>query len=167
MSARDLILDSLQTLVLDGDSSPSLDAVAAGAGVSKGGLLHHFPDRRSLVVGLMLRAVKQTDVVMIQAARDGRAAATWLRMSAMAGPTDQAARAVLALIRLTGAGRIELPPEIATAIKRWQDLITAELGDPVAAEIVRLVGDGLFVETLTGGAPDPARVDALVQRLLP
>ncbi len=166
MSTRKLILDSLETLVLEGNSSPSLDAVAAKAGVSKGGLLHHFPDRRSMVVGLMLRAVDQTDSVMSQAAQDGQAAVTWLRMSAMAGPAGQAARAVLALIRLTGAGRIELPAEIGAAIRRWQDLIAAEVGDPVLGDAVRLVGDGLFVETLTGDAPDPARVDALVEWLL-
>lgn len=167
VSARELVLDALQSLVLEGDSSPSLDAVAAAAGVSKGGLLHHFPDRRSMVVGLMLRAVDQTDAAMNQAAEDGTAAVTWIRMSAVAGPAEQAARAVLALIRLTGAGRIQLPAEVGVAIRRWQDLITAEVGDPVLGEVVRLVGDGLFVEALTGPPPDSGQVDAIVERLLP
>jgi AcrR family transcriptional regulator len=167
VATRELILDALQRLVLEGDSSPSLDAVAAAAGVSKGGLLHHFPDRRSMVVGLLLRAVEQTDTAMTQAALDGTAAVTWIRMSAVAGPAEPAARAVLALIRLTGAGRIQLPDEIGASIRRWQELISSEVGDPVLGEVVRLVGDGLFVEALTGQSPDPGRVDAILDRLLP
>lgn len=166
MAARERVLDALQTLVLAGNSAPSLDAVAAAAEVSKGGLLHHFPDRAAMVRGLLLRAVDHTDAVMTQAAGAGTAAATWLRMSAAAGPDDEAARAVLALMRLTGAGRLELPVEVGAGMQRWQDLISAELGDPVRGEIVRLVGDGLFVEALTGEAPTSARVDALVDRLL-
>ena len=34
------------------------------------------------------------------------------------------------------------------------------------ADVVRLVGDGLFVVTLTGGAPARGRVDELVAHLL-
>lgn len=120
-----------------------------------------------MVIGLMLRAVEETDTVMSQAAEEGTAAVTWIRMSAMAGPAEQAARAVLALIRLVGAGRPQLPAEIGAAIRRWQDLITAEVGDPVLGEVVRLVGDGLFVEALTGDPPDSARVNAIVRQILP
>ncbi len=120
-----------------------------------------------MVIGLMLRAVEQTDAAMEQAAKDGRAAASWIRMSAVAGPAEPAARAVLALLRLAGAGRIDLPDEVAAAVGRWQELITLEVGDPVLGEIVRLVGDGLFVEALTGQPPDFDRVEAIVARLLP
>ncbi len=166
MSVRERVLDALQSLVLEGDPAPPLDAVAARAGVSKGGLLHHFPERRSMVVGLILRAIEQTDAVMSQAAGSGTAAVTWLRMSATAGPSDEAARALLGLLRLTGAGRIDLPAEVATAMTRWQELITAEVGDPVVGEAVRLVGDGLFLEAVVGPPPDRARVDALTAWLL-
>lgn len=166
VTARERVLDALQTLVLEGDSSPSLDAVAATAGVSKGGLLHHFPDRNSMVAGLVIRCVEQTDAAMVQASADGNAAVTWIRMSAVAGPADQAARAVLALTRLTGTGRVQLPDEVGAAMSRWQALMTAEVGDPVLGEIVRLVGDGLFLEALTAQPPHSDRVDAIVDRLL-
>jgi AcrR family transcriptional regulator len=165
VSIRDRVLDALQELVLDGDPAPSLDAVAAAAGVSKGGLLHHFRDRRALAHGLVLRALAETDAAMTAAAERGTAAETWLRLSATEGAEQGAARALLSLLRVS-AGGLDLPPEVDAAVHRWQDAISAELGDPVRAEVVRLVGDGLFTEALLGGAPAPHRVDALVAHLL-
>jgi hypothetical protein len=69
------------------------------------------------------------------------------------GPEQEAARAVLSPLRLSAGGRLDLPPAAAEVTARWRDLIQAEVGDPVRADVVRLVGDGLFVVTLTGGAP--------------
>src|SRR5918994_6637876 len=63
MSLRDRVLDALQRLVLAGDPAPTPDAVAAAAGVSKGGLLHHFPDRRALAHGLVHRALAETSAI--------------------------------------------------------------------------------------------------------
>lgn len=106
MSRRERVLDSLAQIVLDGAVSPSLDSIAAAAGVSKGGLLHHFPDRATLIQALIRRSVQRTDAVMVQAAAAGAAAETWLRMSATDGPDHDAARAVLSVMRLTGAERV-------------------------------------------------------------
>ena len=103
---------------------------------------------------------------MAEAADRGAAARTWLRISAADGPEQEAARAVLSLLRLSAGGRLDLPPAVAEVTARWRDLIQAEVGDPVRADVVRLVGDGLFVVTLTGGAPARGRVDELVAHLL-
>jgi AcrR family transcriptional regulator len=156
----------LADLVVEQGRMPSLDAVAARAGVSKGGLLHHFGTRRALVDGLAARSVEETDAAMRAAADRGDAAATWLRLSVLDPREQAAARAMLLLVRLTGTGEVELPDSVAAAVKGWQDLIAAELGDPVAAEVVRLVGDGLFLESLVGGPADPARTELLVRHLL-
>lgn len=166
MGVRDRVLVAVQELVLAGDPAPTLDAVAAHAGVSKGGLLHHFRDRRALVHSLLQLAVARTDAAMSTAAAEGGAAEAWLRISAAIGPEQEAARALLSLIRVSVDGRIDLPPEVAEASRRWQDLIEAEIGDEVRADVIRLVGDGLFMETLTGAPPEAARVDALVAHLL-
>jgi AcrR family transcriptional regulator len=165
MAVRDRVLDALQQLVLDGNPAPTLDAVAAAAGVSKGGLLHHFRDRRALAHGLVQRAQAETDTAMTAAAERGSAAETWLRLSATDGPEQAAARALLSLLRVS-VGNVDLPPEVDTAVRRWQSAIEAEVGDPLRAEVVRLVGDGLFVEALLGNPPARERVDALVTHLL-
>lgn len=165
VALRDRVLDALQQLVLDGDPAPTLDAVAAAAGVSKGGLLHHFRDRRALAHGLVHRAVAETDAAMTAAAERGSAAETWLRLSATDGPEQAAARALLSLLRVS-VGNVDLPPEVDVAVRHWQSVIEAEVGDPVRAEVVRLVGDGLFIEALLGSPPAPERLDALVAHLL-
>lgn len=162
MTVRDRVLDALQDLVLSGGPAPALDAVAAAAGVSKGGLLHHFPDRRALAHALVRRVLAGTDALMVEAVQQGEAAATWLRLSAAQGPE---ARALLALGRVS-AGGVDLPPEVATSMARWQEMITLEVGDAVRGEVVRLVGDGLLVEALAGAPPASERVEALVAHLV-
>ncbi|MCL4694718.1 MAG: TetR/AcrR family transcriptional regulator, partial [Candidatus Hydrogenedentes bacterium] len=49
-SCNDLLLDSAEAVVVEGGPSRlTLDAVAEKAGVSKGGLLYHFPTKDALV----------------------------------------------------------------------------------------------------------------------
>lgn len=53
-SSYNTIIDAAETVVIEaGASHMTLDAVAAKAGVSKGGLLHHFPNKVSLLVAMV------------------------------------------------------------------------------------------------------------------
>jgi AcrR family transcriptional regulator len=55
-SRVDLLLDAAEAVIVrDGIASLTLDAVAAEAKVSKGGLLHHFPSKDRLVESLVTR----------------------------------------------------------------------------------------------------------------
>jgi AcrR family transcriptional regulator len=55
-SREDVLLDAAEAVIVrDGIASLTLDAVAAQAGVSKGGLLHHFPNKDRLVEALVVR----------------------------------------------------------------------------------------------------------------
>lgn len=56
---RDALLDAAEKVVVrQGIANLTLDAVAAEAGVSKGGLLHHFPSKDRLVEALVTRAAE-------------------------------------------------------------------------------------------------------------
>jgi hypothetical protein len=60
-----------------------------------------------------------------------------------------------------------LLPAVEEAVARWQSMIAQELGDPVCARVVRLVGDSLFSESLiTGGPPSAELLDELVAHLI-
>lgn len=62
---RDQILDAVERLLVrDGVDAVRLDAVAREAGVSKGGLLHHFPSKRALVQGVVVRLADRFDAVL-------------------------------------------------------------------------------------------------------
>lgn len=57
----DALLDAAAGVVArQGIANLTLDAVAAEAGVSKGGLLHHFPSKDRLVEALVLRIAEQS-----------------------------------------------------------------------------------------------------------
>jgi AcrR family transcriptional regulator len=60
--SRDRLLDSAEELVSDqGATSLTLDAVAKAAGVSKGGLLYHFPTKEALLQAMLDRHLEDVD----------------------------------------------------------------------------------------------------------
>jgi AcrR family transcriptional regulator len=163
-TARERILDAAEELIIAGQVPPALEAVAAAAGVSKGGLLYHF-DKQSLLRALVTRAVHRFDERLAGAAAQGEMAAAWLRLS-VPGPEERTVyRAMMSMMRLTTTGEFDLPQEVGEAEQRWQQMLADELGDPVRARLVRLVGDGLLLAALTGPPATPAEVEQLLHHL--
>lgn len=55
-NTRERLLDAAEAVVIEqGVSALTLDAVAKQAGISKGGLLYHFPSKDAIVLGMVLR----------------------------------------------------------------------------------------------------------------
>ena len=158
----DDVLDAMQDLILSEGQPPSIQAIASALGRSKQAVLHYFPDRAALEAALAARAIARVDEAMTAAATRGDAAATYLRLSL---PTTED-RAVALLVLASLRTRDALPGDIDAAIGRWEGLIAAELGSPVRAEVVRLVGDGLFVESLFGDPPSAQRIEDLIVHLV-
>ena len=158
------VLDAYAELVASGET-PSLEKVAAAAGVSKGGLLYHFPSTTALRDGLIARALRDTDDALREAAADGRAARAWLRLSVPDEDQRRLWAGLLATFRLVGADAA-LPPQLEEHAERWQQLLTDELGDARRGQVLRLVGDGLLLQSLTGTPPEAASVEALADHLL-
>ena len=50
---RDLLLQSALGILMEGEGVLTMDAVVKRSGVSKGGLIHHFPTREALVEGVV------------------------------------------------------------------------------------------------------------------
>lgn len=74
MSARDNILRAYEEiLIAGGERAATLDAVAANAGVSKGGLLYHFRSKEALANGLFERldALADADLDTMATAPEG------------------------------------------------------------------------------------------------
>ncbi|MDN6529646.1 MAG: TetR/AcrR family transcriptional regulator, partial [Brevibacterium sp.] len=70
---KERLLDSFETLLDEhGAAGATLDAVAAKAGVSKGGLLYHFGSKAELIKGSLERlgSLVEEDVEMMKAAGD-------------------------------------------------------------------------------------------------
>lgn len=164
IDARDQILDAAERLLIAGRVPPPLQAVANEAGVSKGGVLYHFTTR-TLLHGVVRRAVRLADERLTAAAEAGAMAPTWLRLSVPDEDERRLFRAMLSMLRITSSGDLDLPPEVDEAVHRWDGLLERELGDPGRARVVRLVGDGLFLNALTGQPPVTADVEELILHL--
>jgi AcrR family transcriptional regulator len=164
MSAREDVLDALeQILIRDGERAATLDAVAAQAGVSKGGLLYHFGSQRALVEGLAERMRERAaqDVELMAEAPDGPSA-YFVRTSVFEDtPFD---RTLVAATRLSGRDEAPVHQAFADMREGWLALIREEVGDDARAEAIMLIGDGLYYNAVLDPAfqaGDVARAKAL------
>ncbi|WP_405134090.1 TetR/AcrR family transcriptional regulator [Nocardia sp. NBC_01388] len=184
VGTRNRILDALESLLLDkGMSQVTLESVAAAAGVSKGGLLYHFKSKDALLAGLVRRLGERADQQLRHAVDEGHSVAEWYLQTPQpdndADVLDLALhRSILATMRTvdgshgtTGAAD-DAPAEetdraLAEMMGGWKVALDNEIHDPVHAEIVRLVGDGVYLRALLGMRPvDPELYRQLVARLL-
>lgn len=156
MTTRDRILVTARRLAIDSGSVPSMDVIASAAGVSKGGFTHHFRTRSALLAGLAGQAIASMDEALTAAVATGDVVRTWLRIS-MSREEANLYRALLMSFTEGGADTAELVRQSAGASARWERLLTEELGDPVAGSVVRLLGDGLVMNALTGDALPPLK----------
>jgi AcrR family transcriptional regulator len=170
-SARDRVLDAYETLLIDaGPASATLDAVAGAAEVSKGGLLYHFGSKEALAEGLLerLRARSEADVVLMR--EDPAGAVAYYLKTSVPGAASPAGltRTYLAALRIADGTTTGESARRALAEVDADGLaaLRTQIDDPVLAWLVQLVGDGLYLRTLTG-APltGDVRVDDLLDRL--
>lgn len=169
MSARDQVLDAYEEILIrEGERAATMDAVAALAGVSKGGLLYHFKSKDALVEGLAdrVRELAEADLATMRAAPEGPAS-YYVGTSAHAGsPFD---RALVATARLVQDANPRASEAMRAVQQGWYSLIEDEVGDPAIARAILLLGDGLYYNAaLAGGSPGSsgATADEDVESLL-
>jgi AcrR family transcriptional regulator len=167
---RSRILEALRVvLIRDGSAAVTLEAVAAEALVSKGGLLYHFPSKQALFDGLYLQLAERSKGVLSNAPKGAEPTAR--RYLEMSTPTTAEKRALYSSILATFRSA-DCPSDGATAELRelfaqWTAPLKREVTDPVLAATIRLVGDGIFFNELLGLPPvPPAVLVELIDRLL-
>ena len=75
-SSRQRILEAAEALAREqGPGNISLDAVAARAGLSKGGLLYNFPTKAKLLEALVEMHIERAEAALAQSVEAGRKAA--------------------------------------------------------------------------------------------
>ncbi len=153
-----------------GIEAVTLDKVAAMAGVSKGGLLHHFPSRRALLEGLCAAMLQAWDEELEK------------RMAADPEPEGRFSRAyVLSATEWDGGGfdrRLAGAVTMASASDEslrllWNQWLAGHVahagGNEMTAgrSLARAAADGLWLADYTGsGQPDREVRDAMVAMLI-
>ncbi|WP_020663914.1 TetR/AcrR family transcriptional regulator [Amycolatopsis benzoatilytica] len=151
-SARERILGSYEVILADrGPVEITLDAVAAHAGVSKGGLLYHFGSKDALRDGLLERLERLTEEDLERARTAPEGVVRYYLRSAITDVTSD-----LALHRTTMATlRLMLNDPVAAEVsqrclQRTREVMLEHIEDPLTAELVILVGEGLYMRAALG-----------------
>ncbi|WP_010038534.1 TetR/AcrR family transcriptional regulator [Gemmata obscuriglobus] len=164
---RAIIESAARLAVNDGFASLSMQAVASAAGVTKGGLLHHFPCKQAMVEAVfkeMMAALDRT--IDEEMARD-------------TNPRGSFTRAYVSALRKIEVGLLDergIPISLSMLIdpaltRRWCDWIGdrlnrhAETDGGVDLEIVRLAADGLWLATMCK-SPTSNNAEAVINRLI-
>ncbi len=158
MSKRDRRQEILQAagrvVLAQGVGAFTLEAVAAEAGVSKGGLLYHFASKEELLSGMVDQLIEMTEARIERAMAGDKGPGRWTRgyLAACAvdpsgqDPLDRLATALLAA-GATDPGLLDRLREHEAA---WNELSRADGLDRTTAAIVRLAADGLWMNDLFG-----------------
>ena len=153
--AREALLAAYRDLLVsEGERAATMDAVAAKAGVSKGGLLYHFKSKDALAEALLgaLRAAAVNDRERMAADPEGPSR-YFVRTSVNSG-TDMDALFV-ATVRLAQSGHPDALAVLEELDAAWLELIRREIDDPAVATAVMLMGEGLYhYSSLVGAWPE-------------
>lgn len=155
-SARDRVLDAAESLAVKvGALHITLDAVSEAAGVSKGGLLYHFPSKNALIQAMVDRHIDRLEAIR-NAVRDvlpaGRARllkAHIMSMGSRAGGSDKVTAAII-------AAAVHNPRLLDDARKRYAKAFKQYVAGgvrPERAAVIAMAMDGLVFTRLVGISP--------------
>ena len=157
-STRRNILEATADIVLEeGVLHLTLEAVARRAGISKGGLLYHFPSKEALVAGLMAQYVDDFSQQM-RARQERTSLEAYVDLTFSLSDSSRRLEAALLTSTL-------LNPDLMSPLRErydaLQDAIVSDSSDPALATLIRLAVDGLWLTDLLGLASlrDNARHD--------
>lgn len=165
--SRGNILDAAARLLLRDPSKLTLDAVAAEAGVSKGGLLYHYKSKADLLDAVVDRW-ESTFQEEIEDAADP-APGGWTRAYAQViakDGLDPHAREVdsgIVAAMVLNPDRLET---VRARYRSWQERLADDGIDEVDATLVRMAAEGLwFCELLDLGPPTGELREKLLARM--
>ncbi|MBM7551342.1 TetR/AcrR family transcriptional regulator [Thalassobacillus pellis] len=145
------ILEAASKIVTDrGIFNLTLEAVAEEAGISKGGLLYHFPSKEALVQGMVEHlAGNYREKISKNAKEDAEEKGKWTRsfLDVTFNQSYQNKDMNAGLLAAKAVNSDLLEP-IREAYKQWQHNIENDGLDPVKATIIRLAIDGMWLSEL-------------------
>lgn len=177
-TTRERLLEAACHLVREeGVSHLTLDAVARASGVSKGGLLYHFPSKEDLIAGMVQYLADQFSGELERELRKesgpdgsehavskGRFVRSYIRSTFADAERMRELSAVLLAAVVTQQNLLDPLREYQ---RQWQRRIEEDGLDPTLATALRLAADGLWFADLFDMAPPQgeqrARLLALLQ----
>ncbi|WP_428939518.1 TetR/AcrR family transcriptional regulator [Fontivita pretiosa] len=168
---QDRLLDAAEQVVArDGVANLTLDAVAREAGVSKGGLLYHYPSKSALITAIVERLAQRCETDQQQAlANEPPAPGAFTRafIRAHSDPIDPRDVPVHSALLAAAGTNPQFMQPFRKRFAQWQARLEADGIDPAIAMIVRLAIDGLCLGPLLGiPVPQGELRERVVQKLI-
>lgn len=167
-TTREKLLQAAGIVVQEkGVSQLTLDSVAKQAGVSKGGLLYHFPNKEALIRAMVdylmqLNTHTLLDHKPLHSLEKGRFVRAFLETTEVS-PEQRELSAGLIAAFVTNP---ELLQTVREHYQYWQERVETDGIDPAVATVVRLASDGLFFADLFQLAPPSGDLRRQVFQLL-
>ncbi|MFK7801626.1 MAG: TetR family transcriptional regulator [Anaerolineae bacterium] len=168
---RELIFEAaIRILIAGGLSSLTLAKVASEAGLSKGGLLYHFPNKVALINAIFenQNCVFETRLEEL-CAEEGHAPGAWLKAYARASVEQIVDPQTASLYASLFAAEEKYASAHALMRQKyvdWQVQVENCGLDPNWATLIRLTVDGLwFSEMHQYGPPDLQRRDWMIKKI--
>lgn len=150
MDTRNLLLEAASAVVsAQGSRALTLDAVARQAGVSKGGLLYHFPTKSALMAGMVAQGVESFERALVAA--EG-STGDWLAGYVEATLADTSSEDPLSGVFAALAEEPELLAPFRAALQCWYQKGLTDYGPRALPLLLAL--DGLWIHVRMGTLPD-------------
>jgi AcrR family transcriptional regulator len=156
-NARENIIDAAEEVVIErGARHLTFDAVALKAGVSRGGLLYHFPDKKALLKGMLDRLIERVEENRAKK-RAGLAESMEREIVAyllsFLEEDDKIRRAHAAALFATGADDPGLLAPVKEVYRKFMDDVTGNGLRFERAAVIALATDGLRLLELLAISP--------------
>ncbi|WEK03054.1 MAG: TetR/AcrR family transcriptional regulator [Candidatus Devosia phytovorans] len=164
---RALLDAAVRIATEQGVQGVTVQAVATAAGVTKGGLFHHFPNKQALIDGVYLDLIEKMDAEIDEHMADDLEAKgrfTRAYVETMLSGSDFGANSPWVALSVT----MLADPGNNLAFLEWLDGRLERHRETDAnptLEIVRFAADGAWF-TYIDKAPDPVRLEELRDRLI-
>lgn len=169
VNKKDEVLEAISTIIeRDGLTAVTLDAVAAATGMTRAGLLYHFPSREALIQATHehLTGLWEQDLVK-SAGKTADIASETERYTAYVSVCSNAARRSELLLMLESSEDNELGRFWQRILDTWAPPVpSVDSDDGIDQFIARLAADGLWVHEALSSRPLPAALrKKIVQKL--
>lgn len=165
---REIILEATEKVVLQKGIGPTtIEEVASRAAVSKGGVLHHFPSKNALIVGLAKRLIDRFEVTLENyLAQDPVHPGAFTRAYLRAEMAFHAEENDMCLMFAADYRNV---PEAMNLFRehciQCQGRVESDGLPPAVASVVRFAAEGMSVAAMFGFA-GPSNQDEVIRFLL-
>jgi AcrR family transcriptional regulator len=164
-----LLHAAVEAMQRSGPASMTLDQVARQAGVSKGGLLHHFPSKEALFEALVRRLFDEFAAsVESHLAQEPPGSGRLLRAYIHANLDDTQERSLEFAAPLLAAmvDQPALAAMIRDDTRAWQARLADDGLPPARVSVIRMAADAYWADRLLGVAPQGDALAAIRDELV-